>query len=105
MQFTRSSIASSITIDLLEELPNALRVICGPELLESIGGARCLGLCLPKPMLPMSKPSLQLHRAGQNVRVVAVSCVQLGLFDVGVRVVETGFVGEQPRHTVSNPKW
>ena len=75
---------------MLEKPPNAPRVTCGPELLEHLDSAQCLGPRLLKPILSMSKPSLQLHRASQNVCIIAVGRVQLGLFDVSVRVIDPG---------------
>ena len=89
-------------IDPLEEFSAALQIRCGPDLLENVDGVQCLGFCIFEPALFIRNPSLQLHRAGQTIRMVYR--LRLGTFDVGVRVIGPALLGEQPCQGVMYPK-
>ena len=90
----RPSISSGVVVYLPEDLPNTLHVICSPELLERIESTQCLGFRLFKPMLSVVKLSLQPHCASQEVCIMVIDRVRLGVFNVGVRVVKPVFIGK-----------
>lgn len=76
----------------LEEHSSVPRIVRSPELLERMDSAQCLGFRLVKPPSSIPKPSLQLRRVSQKVRVIAVDRVQLGLLNASVCAVKPPLV-------------
>ena len=91
-------------VDLPEELPNTLRVVHGPELLERIESTQRFGSRLFEFMLSMPKPCLLPHRTSKKERVMIVDRVQLGVLNVSVCVVKPSFIGKQLRQGEMNTR-
>lgn len=88
----------SVTVNKREELPNALRIIRGPELLKYLDSAQGFGFCLFESVLSTPRLSLHPHHMSQNVCVMVVDRVRLGIFEVSVRVAKPAFIGKQVCH-------
>ena len=86
-----------------EELSTILRILSrSPEFLKSIGSTQDLDLCFFETALLTQNLGLQCHCVAQPVRVI--NSVRLGMFDVGVRVIEPALAGNQLRQEVMGPK-
>ena len=88
--------------DIPEESSAVICVPSGPQLLKHLKRAQSFGCRVFNPVLLMINPSLQFHCETQVVCVG--DHVRLGLFDVGLSIVELVFTTKQSRKGAMSPR-
>ena len=88
--------------DPLEEHSTIFHILRNPELLVDVDRAQSFRSRLFKSMLLVPISSLLLHRITQEVYTIVR--VRLGVFNVGLCIVEPAFIAKQPRQFVMDPK-
>src|ERR1700679_1366733 len=81
------------SFDLLEKIPTDLHIVCSPKLLIDLERMQGFKFCLFKSSLSIPNTGLKIHRASHVVFPVGTE--GLGLFDVGVCIVELVVICKQ----------
>ena len=99
---SRSSRLLYRLFDITEEISAFLQIHRSPDLFKNINSTQSLQPRFSEPVLLIQKASLEPHRASHEVR--DIYRVQLGTFNMSMRVVEPAPVEKQLRQAIIVPK-